>query len=85
MEFYGVIPVKFDSSRRIDVLDAINTLNCENLFFTAYIDEEKTIVFNRNQMLYGNLSTSVTKVIALIKYLEKYVDTYIEKIVHALK
>lgn len=85
VEFYGVIPVKFDSSRRIDVLDAINTLNCENLFFTAYIDEEKTIVFNRNQMLYGNLSTSVTKVIALIKYLEKYVDTYIEKIVHALK
>ncbi len=85
VEFYGEIPLKFDSGKRTDILDAINTLNCENVFFTAYIDVENSLVFNRNQILYGDIRSAVTKVIALIRYLAKYVDTYVENIIHVLK
>ncbi|MDE6035235.1 MAG: YbjN domain-containing protein [Ruminococcus sp.] len=85
VEFYGVIPLKFDSNKRTDILDIINTLNCENVFFTAYIDVDNSLVFNRNQILYGDMRSAVTKVIALIRYLEKYIDTYIEHIASILK
>lgn len=85
VEFYGVIPVKFDLRKRIYVLDAINTLNCENPFFTAYIDAENSLVFNRKQILYGDIAISVKKVIALSRYIEKYVDTYVERVASVLK
>lgn len=68
-------------------------MNCENTSFTAYIDKDlvykddgsSVLAFRRRDWLYGDASKALVNAIALIHYLEKYMDMYIEKVKMALQ
>lgn len=90
LSFYGTLPIGVRPEHQTKLLRAINQLNCEVPSFTAYIDIDeddgsRELAFSRTHQLYGDASKALVNAIALIHYLEKYMDMYIERVAMVLK
>jgi len=88
LSFYGTLPINIRPEHQTELLRAINQLNCEIPSFKAYIDEDdgsQELAFSRTHQLYGDTSKALVNAIALIQYLEKYMDMYVERVIMALK
>lgn len=90
LSFYGTLPIGIRPEHQVKLLRAINQLNCEVPSFTAYIDVDEDdgsqeLAFSRMHQLYGDTSNALAGAIALIQYLEEYMDMYVEKVAMALK
>ncbi len=90
LSFYGTLPIGIRPEYQTKLLRAINELNCKVPSFNAYIDideddDSQELALSRTQQLYGDTSKALVDAIALIQYLEEYMDMYIEKVAIALK
>lgn len=90
LSFYGTLPIGIRPEHQTKLLRVINQLNCEVPSFTAYIyidedDVSRELAFSRTHQLYGDASKALVNAIALIQYLEKYMDMYIERVAMVIK
>lgn len=90
LSFYGTLPIGIRPEHQTKLLRVINQLNCEVPTFTAYIDIDeddgsRELAFSRTHQLYGDTSKALVNAIALIQYLEKYMDMYIERVAMVIK
>ncbi len=88
--FCGTLPSSIRLANQTKLLRAINQLNCEVSSFTAFIDTNHVykddgspvLAFSRADelYLYDDTSKALVNTIALIQYLEEYMDMYIERV-----